>query len=178
MEAMMKECRYCLSEEDFTDMITPCLCEGSMKYVHTNCLKDWITKKGSTDIVEDEIYYQLKCELCKYKMRYLKEYENGLFISLIRTIIIIFLDLKNISIFIVQFILIYYLIIRMINVLDYGSSIMKGDFEQKNPLNVFHEFVIFMSIFFGINDIFKYYRSIFRETRNVSFRFSSSKIIR
>ena len=178
MESIMKECRYCFSDEDYNDLITPCLCEGSMKYVHTKCLKDWITKKGSSEIVEDGIYYQLNCEVCKYKMRYLKEYENGLYISLIRTIITIFGDLKNISIFIVQFILIYYFLLRMLNVLDYCNSIINGDFAQKNPFNVFHEFVIFMSIFFGIIDIFKYYMTILRETRKVSFRFSISKKIR
>jgi len=34
-------------------------------------------------------------------------------------------------------------------------------------LNLFHEFVIFSSIFFGINDIFKYYNEIFYENRKI-----------
>ena len=38
------ECRICLSEGFLTSenpLLTPCKCDGSMKYVHKNCLQIW-----------------------------------------------------------------------------------------------------------------------------------------
>ena len=37
----MFECRICLEEDDIQNMITPCLCKGSRKYVHRQCLNEW-----------------------------------------------------------------------------------------------------------------------------------------
>ena len=36
-----KECRICLQSDDQDDMIAPCLCSGSSKYVHRSCLDRW-----------------------------------------------------------------------------------------------------------------------------------------
>jgi hypothetical protein len=49
-----KECRICHSGGD--GLITPCKCTGSMEYIHTNCLKEWINSRDGT--VRDD------CELC------------------------------------------------------------------------------------------------------------------
>lgn len=39
-------CRICLGEEDPDDkddeLISPCLCKGTMKYIHLSCLKNWL----------------------------------------------------------------------------------------------------------------------------------------
>ena len=35
-----KQCRICLEEDD-KEYISPCLCKGSLKYVHRDCLKQW-----------------------------------------------------------------------------------------------------------------------------------------
>jgi hypothetical protein len=34
-------CRICLSEDDPQDLIAPCNCAGSAKYVHRDCLDEW-----------------------------------------------------------------------------------------------------------------------------------------
>lgn len=61
-------CRYCLSNENETlqqdfidrgelltnDLISPCLCSGSAKYVHKSCLEKWLTMKNTNE-----------CEVCK-----------------------------------------------------------------------------------------------------------------
>lgn len=52
-------CRICLESQ--TDgsrsnkLITPCWCDGSMKYVHKRCLEEWLEWKGTPS-----------CELCGY----------------------------------------------------------------------------------------------------------------
>lgn len=41
-------CKICLSEEEdpINDpLITPCKCDGTMRYLHINCLKEWIKSK-------------------------------------------------------------------------------------------------------------------------------------
>ncbi|AYV83265.1 MAG: hypothetical protein Hyperionvirus5_71 [Hyperionvirus sp.] len=35
------ECRICHDAENQSDMITPCKCAGSMKYIHRACLEKW-----------------------------------------------------------------------------------------------------------------------------------------
>jgi len=35
-----KQCRICLEEDD-KEYISPCLCKGSLKYVHLDCLNQW-----------------------------------------------------------------------------------------------------------------------------------------
>lgn len=61
-------CRYCLNNENETlrqdfldtgelltnDLISPCLCSGSAKYVHKSCLERWLTMKNTNE-----------CEVCK-----------------------------------------------------------------------------------------------------------------
>ena len=122
-------------------------------------------------ILKNNSYFQSECEVCKYMMTYFKRYDNGLLITFLKTLLSIFGDLKNLSIFLFQCILIYYFLGRIKNVLDCGNSIIIQDFDQNNFLNFFHEFVIIMSIFFGVKDIFKYYNSIFTDNRKLSLKF-------
>ena len=52
------QCRICLESQDRDLLITPCKCNGSMKYVHEQCLKLWILS-SNPDINSSS------CELCK-----------------------------------------------------------------------------------------------------------------
>lgn len=50
-------CRICHCEADMEigPLIAPCFCRGSLRYVHQNCLQQWIKSSNSKD-----------CELCGY----------------------------------------------------------------------------------------------------------------
>ena len=77
-----KICRICLCGEDSpvkNPLICPCICKGSMKYIHYNCLKNWLNSKIESDlgygrdieIEQPTITYSTKdisCELCKTKL--------------------------------------------------------------------------------------------------------------
>ena len=70
-----KICRICYIEEDTEEnpLIQPCICSGSMKYIHLNCLKHWISTKSLIKIEGNQNYtkYKIKpveCELCKSKL--------------------------------------------------------------------------------------------------------------
>jgi len=46
----MKQCRICLEEdENINDLISPCQCDGTQKYVHSNCLELWRDENTNTD---------------------------------------------------------------------------------------------------------------------------------
>lgn len=54
-------CRYCLSEADTQNMVSPCKCKGGIQYVHKECLLEWIKTK---------ISQEHSCEICQtpYKL--------------------------------------------------------------------------------------------------------------
>jgi hypothetical protein len=37
------ECRFCLEIDELENLLSPCLCNGSSKYVHNDCLMRWYT---------------------------------------------------------------------------------------------------------------------------------------
>ena len=74
-----RACRICYGT-DFSienPLLCPCTCKGSMKYIHYQCLKNWLNSKIEVDLninpeIEEEvgITYSIKdlvCELCKNK---------------------------------------------------------------------------------------------------------------
>ena len=63
----MEECRICLSEDSIENMISPCLCRGTSKYVHISCLNRWRT----LSLIENSLTH---CPTCKFK--YILEKKN------------------------------------------------------------------------------------------------------
>ena len=57
------QCRFCFEQTKKNDpLITPCSCQGSLKYIHQSCIDKWvITKYGSNVAVA-------YCEICKDKL--------------------------------------------------------------------------------------------------------------
>ncbi len=53
------ECKFCLQEDKIINLASPCKCDGSMKYVHLNCLNMYHKKK-----------YLDHCDICKQKYLY------------------------------------------------------------------------------------------------------------
>lgn len=50
-------CRICHSVTDLETLVSPCLCTGSMKYVHESCLLNWLKSSVKTN-----------CELCLHEV--------------------------------------------------------------------------------------------------------------
>ena len=86
-----KICRICLSGEEDSEknpLICPCICKGSMKYIHYYCLKNWLNLKieselgfgSDTETQQPTITYStndISCELCKTQLPdYIKHKEN------------------------------------------------------------------------------------------------------
>lgn len=74
-------CRICLEPETASSMdaagnplICPCRCNGSSKYVHRACLRQWREAHHRADA-----YFQ--CEVCKYRYQYRRLWYAGLLAS-------------------------------------------------------------------------------------------------
>ena len=74
---LSKICRICYEEEDPKDedknpLVQACHCSGSLKYIHLNCLKQWLLKKSCIKREKNDRYAlfiikEIECELCKTK---------------------------------------------------------------------------------------------------------------
>ena len=54
-----RRCKICLEEETKNNpLISPCLCTGSIRYIHNDCLKKWIVEQKTS-------VFDAKCEICK-----------------------------------------------------------------------------------------------------------------
>lgn len=55
-------------EDDDNEFICPCKCSGSMKYIHKECLREWLNGKKlvyNGERVKSFFWKALECELCK-----------------------------------------------------------------------------------------------------------------
>ena len=84
------KCRICFCEGSFEGndpLISPCKCTGSVKYIHLNCFRKWltskiITKTSPTNSIYCYTFKTLECEICKTIIPETVEY-RGKFISLL-----------------------------------------------------------------------------------------------
>merc|ERR1712176_212532 len=67
-------CKFCYQSNAVGDLISPCNCKGSIKYVHKECLKQWQYKKS--------LKYSTTCEQCFMNYKY-TESKSKLMIHLI-----------------------------------------------------------------------------------------------
>ena len=91
-------CRICLSEEELPDheLITPCKCMGSMRYIGLSCLKEWLAGKRhckETPIVNSYIWKSLECEICKNPFKDIFVCQDGRELNLLNYVI--HEDVKN-----------------------------------------------------------------------------------
>ncbi len=59
------QCRVCLEDEREENLISPCVCQGSVKYIHNACLLRWYTLNPETGLL---------CGICKTECAH--EYEK------------------------------------------------------------------------------------------------------
>ena len=84
------KCRICFCEGNFDGndpLISPCKCTGSVKYIHLNCFRKWLTSKivmktSSNNNIYCYTFKSLECEICKSGIPETVEY-RGRFISLL-----------------------------------------------------------------------------------------------
>ena len=61
-------CKICyLGNEDENSLLSPCLCKGSMEFVHEQCLEKWIQMSGSQGCGACKYPYQMNSYLLPFK---------------------------------------------------------------------------------------------------------------
>jgi E3 ubiquitin-protein ligase DOA10 len=92
-------CRYCLSEDNEEDLVDPCKCKGTTKYVHKKCLTKWFENKNNRVVIPGAFnQFNFSCEIChtKYKFQQTEVhsksqlwYEIFIYISCITTVLLL-----------------------------------------------------------------------------------------
>jgi predicted Zn-ribbon and HTH transcriptional regulator len=64
------QCRICLGEEEDDEveenpLISPCKCNGTMQYIHLECLKKWLDSKIHTKLTPYTFSYNWKNLVCE-----------------------------------------------------------------------------------------------------------------
>lgn len=62
---MQYQCRFCLEDDTEQNLISPCLCIGTGRYVHAKCMFQWYTYSPSKGSV---------CQVCKSQLATRKSY--------------------------------------------------------------------------------------------------------
>lgn len=57
-------CRICKEDGTLEELSAPCNCSGSIRWVHSTCLKRWIESRTDFDNYD-------KCEICNYPFKIL-----------------------------------------------------------------------------------------------------------
>ena len=85
LEKMKRVCRICYLEEDEEEnpLVQPCICTGSVKFIHLTCLRKWVSTRSCVkiDTSPDCCIFLIKpveCELCQKKFPDFIKYENRL----------------------------------------------------------------------------------------------------
>ena len=61
MRLQRYDCRFCLETDEKQNLLNPCLCKGSAKYVHNECLLNWYIqspRRGGSCTVCSYIYHK------------------------------------------------------------------------------------------------------------------------
>lgn len=173
-----KECRYCLQEDQITNLITPCHCEGTMKYVHNECLEDWIKNSNRTiiqepNLINKSVVYSTKCEICKFTMKYTTGYMHSWISSFFKMIKSVFTNTNNFITFCFHSIIIYFVVIRLRLFLIDLRNLIRKRFKFEQLFKFGHHFTVLMSIIAGIIDIYTFYTKLFVEKRKSYIKFLS-----
>lgn len=63
-------CRICL-EENTQDYVSPCMCAGSIGYVHSNCLRLYICRLlAQSEIKKPSDLKRIACEMCNRQIQF------------------------------------------------------------------------------------------------------------
>jgi hypothetical protein len=66
METEEKSCRYCLEEGG--NLIAPCDCKGTQRWIHRECLDKWRTTVSIYPFADENHFY--KCEICHKEFQF------------------------------------------------------------------------------------------------------------
>lgn len=145
-----------------------------MKYVHQACLEDWIKNCNKTiqeTTKNNQIFYMITCEICKYQMKYTKSYKNNFFVSITKLIRSIFSSLKSTFLFGVHSVVLYFICKRFTLLLNELPRLLSKRRKPSFFMNLFHNITIFISIGMALDDIYNFYKQMYIRKRKCVVQF-------
>lgn len=133
-------CRICLEDDDLENLIYPCMCNGSSKYVHKYCLNQWRTISSNSEALN-------KCFECNYTYITVNSNYNPSFLSKFFK----FLSNNIIIFFIFNFVIIS-ILYEIINIIDKNNKLVNllVNNNQKNKNIYLYYNIIWATIFYII----------------------------
>ena len=172
------ECKYCFTEDHIKNLIQPCNCLGSLRFVHEKCLCEWIQKsKKNIELTyeNDLAYYCSKCELCNFQMKFHINYENNFLKTIFITLKYLLMSMKNLTYFILHTIVIFYFFNRLDFIISHGIDVFfSQNLNMICLIRFVNEVLIFFTILWYTRDIIKYYMVVFSEERKIIMKFVSN----
>ena len=131
-----KICRICFEEDDGGEYISPCLCKGTQKYIHRDCLNRW------RDMHSFDSEKRNSCEICKYEFKfynrdttdYSKYTIKFNYFYIIRSMLTWFMSLMFIWIELSS----DFFIVRTLNFYNYNNSSLLNLFRELNNENFYY----------------------------------------
>lgn len=159
------ECKICLENDILENLIAPCLCEGTIKYVHSTCLRDWINVKRS-----EELYHEsYVCEICHYNIKIILKKKN----SVLQTIYILIKNIFTTRNYCYSTVMHFFMVMFVIKRLKQLFEDFVLFFYKRQYFRFFHNLVILLSIILIIKDICLYYKSNFIIARGLEYHFAN-----
>ncbi|KAK1233012.1 hypothetical protein PQX77_003814 [Marasmius sp. AFHP31] len=126
-----KQCRICLdgveAEQEMGRLIRPCLCKGSISYVHVKCLQRWRNSSNSSAF--------FSCPQCHYKYRFSRTRVVGIATNPRGISAVLFFIITFLSSFLTTYLLSFF---QEPTTTFYIST---GSFFYVSPLEVVHDLV-------------------------------------
>lgn len=172
------ECRYCLHECTEIEKIKPCKCEGSLKYVHPDCLKSWIKYKENIEVrqtIENNntvTFFAAKCEICKEEIKFFTGFENNIISSICSTAYEILSNYRNFPYLVMHMFLLYLFYHRVTLILYESLSVIKKRIKTRVFMKLGSELALVFSFSYVFNEfIVKFYSDIYYEKRSEKYHF-------
>lgn len=142
----MSFCRICLDDENINNLISPCRCNGTSKYVHYKCLEEWRVNNANPDA-------QIKCMECNTEYKIVNKYPIETFtvdykkIFLFKTLLHpLFLILPTLGLF-----------IGLEYLTHYQTTELLDSIVQTNITYIIHNNIFeYVSYYFTISSSFSY----------------------
>ncbi len=174
------QCRYCLCDENENTMINPCACEGSLKYVHEQCLAIWVRRNKNS--LNNGVYKKnastlinsIQCEICKYSIKFYIINKNNKLITLLNTFKSTIFNYKNLPSIVMN-------ILGFLFLINKCQIILKGIYNSDSKF-YFHtnteslmkygnEVAILCIIAWYVYDVYKCFEKAYYERANAVLKF-------
>jgi len=122
-------------------MISPCMCNGSMKFVHESCLMQWLNTSK-----------RKKCELCNYVIQ-MHEEKVSLRQILLRTWVYLKEDKQRCFKILIYFVYIWFLKYKLFNLLkEYFQTLLKMNNAMKMLKLLYNAFIFMLVLELAIEE--------------------------